>query len=393
MGRRKRRRLRLGPKGAAAQSAANDPDESFDLEVVDDRHDVPHPLEDVASALDTEGVDDATSRRPAAAPAKPIAGAAEQIAAAGDPAPGAATSSGLEASGPPPESPAAQGDADQHVQTLGELLQQARESRGLSVEETSARTRISLKMLGYLENDRYGEFAADAYAKGFLRNYGKFLGLDVDMLVRRYETISGRVTPAAPAVWEEVVEKPRARKRWKPKRRSVTGFAVIAVVATCAWVLWSRAGAKLRPTPGLQQIENQLRAAPEPRPRLEAGIAAPPTPDNEDRAVGTPDDASHVLGDSVASAAVLAPLTHEPAAAKPATKPAVKPAATKPATTPAVKPVATKRATKPRVESAPPKPVKPKPEDTQPPPPQPERPKERDATPPPPPPEPSDPPR
>ncbi|MEN8160200.1 MAG: helix-turn-helix domain-containing protein, partial [Myxococcota bacterium] len=74
--------------------------------------------------------------------------------------------------GADPEPDPADAEPTADVQTLGELLQQARESRGLSVEETSARTRISLKMLGHLENDRFGEFAADAYAKGFLRNYG-----------------------------------------------------------------------------------------------------------------------------------------------------------------------------------------------------------------------------
>ncbi len=69
-----------------------------------------------------------------------------------------------------------------------------------------------------------------------MRNYGNFLGLDVDMLVRRYETLAGHVVEAPPAVWEEVVEVRRPRKRWKPRRRTVSGFAVVVMVGVLAWV-------------------------------------------------------------------------------------------------------------------------------------------------------------
>ena len=85
--------------------------------------------------------------------------------------------------------------------TLGELLTTAREARGLSIEEASSRTRISTPMLRNLENDRFSEFAAEAYVRGFLRSYGIFLGLDVNMLLRRYEALVGRRVEPAPDVW------------------------------------------------------------------------------------------------------------------------------------------------------------------------------------------------
>lgn len=155
-------------------------------------------------------------------------------------------------------------DPAQDVQTLGELLQQAREDRGLTLEAASARTRISTLMLRHLENDRFGEFAADAYVKGFLRNYGSFLGLDVGMLLRRYETISGRVVERDPEVLELDTQPWRRRHR----KRGRLGWVVLAllVAAALAWVFWRQGAARLglRTKPGLEQIEEELRESTPP---------------------------------------------------------------------------------------------------------------------------------
>jgi cytoskeletal protein RodZ len=161
-------------------------------------------------------------------------------------------------------------DPLQDVQTLGELLQQAREARGLSLEATSARTRISTHMLRHLENDRFGEFAAEAYVKGFLRNYGGFLGLDTGMLLRRYEAISGRAVERDPEILE-LEMRPRPRRRKKLRRFGVL-LLLLLLSAALGWVFWGRGAARLglRPKPGLEQIEDELRDSrrPLPVPRL-----------------------------------------------------------------------------------------------------------------------------
>ncbi len=161
-------------------------------------------------------------------------------------------------------------DPRPNVQTLGELLQQAREARGLSIEEASARTRIAASMLRHLESDRFGEFDADAYVKGFLRNYGGFLGLDVGMLLRRYEAISGRVVEREPELLE--VETPTSARATSHDRRGWWWAVAVVVVAGLAWMYWSRAATRigLRSTQGLEQIENELKTrsvppAPDPR--------------------------------------------------------------------------------------------------------------------------------
>jgi len=159
-------------------------------------------------------------------------------------------------------------DPSRNVQTLGELLQQAREARGLSIEEASARTRIAASMLRHLESDRFGEFDADAYVKGFLRNYGGFLGLDVGMLLRRYEAISGRAVEREPELLE--VETPTSTRATSHPHRGWWWAIAVVVVAALAGMYWSRAATRigLRSTQGLEQIENELKT-----------ISVPPAPD------------------------------------------------------------------------------------------------------------------
>ena len=166
------------------------------------------------------------------------------------------------------------------VTTLGEMLVTTREARGLTIEEASARTRISAKMLAHLENDRFGEFAADAYARGFLRSYGAFLGLDPQLLLERYEALHGGRPQPAPEVWEAAVEPVRPAPRHpRPSRRTVVRAAIVGavVVLAGATVYLARVGrVTLRPAAGLQQIEDELRRAQEaPVP-----VGAPAVPES-----------------------------------------------------------------------------------------------------------------
>ncbi len=130
-------------------------------------------------------------------------------------------------------------------------------------------------MLRHLESDRFGEFAADTYVKGFLRNYGSFLGVDVGMLLRRYEAISGRHVEREPEVLQVETAHGRPRRSHSERRGWIVA-AVAVAVAALGWVFWSRGAAQLglRPTPGLEQIENELRGTA--LPALVQPAPAPP---------------------------------------------------------------------------------------------------------------------
>ena len=61
---------------------------------------------------------------------------------------------------------------------LGETLQRARLARGVTLEEAERTTRISRRYLEALENENFGLLPAPVYARGFLRTYARYLGLE-----------------------------------------------------------------------------------------------------------------------------------------------------------------------------------------------------------------------
>ncbi len=61
---------------------------------------------------------------------------------------------------------------------LGRILQQQRASQGLSLEEAERATHISRRYLQALEAEDFSAFSSPVFAKGFLRNYSQYLGLD-----------------------------------------------------------------------------------------------------------------------------------------------------------------------------------------------------------------------
>ena len=61
---------------------------------------------------------------------------------------------------------------------LGETLQRARLARGVTLEEAEQTTRISRRYLEALEIENFGLLPAPVYARGFLRTYARYLGLE-----------------------------------------------------------------------------------------------------------------------------------------------------------------------------------------------------------------------
>jgi len=61
---------------------------------------------------------------------------------------------------------------------LGETLRRARQSKGNTIEDAERVTRIPRKYLEALEQENFSILPAPVYARGFLRSYAGYLGLD-----------------------------------------------------------------------------------------------------------------------------------------------------------------------------------------------------------------------
>ncbi len=71
--------------------------------------------------------------------------------------------------------------------TLGEILREEREKKGLSLKEVSDSLKITYRYLKALEDDEYDEVnLAETYKRGILKKYAKFLGLSEDEIIKIY---------------------------------------------------------------------------------------------------------------------------------------------------------------------------------------------------------------
>src|SRR4051812_20893200 len=92
------------------------------------------------------------------------------------------------------------------AQALGSELRAARESRDLTLEQAEHQTRIRAKYLEALEEGNYSILPSAVQTRGFLRNYARFLTLDADMIIARYDALQGgrrRRKSPPPAVSED----------------------------------------------------------------------------------------------------------------------------------------------------------------------------------------------
>ncbi|MDR1899604.1 MAG: helix-turn-helix domain-containing protein [Treponema sp.] len=114
------------------------------------------------------------------------------------------------------------------MDSLGEKLRTAREAKGYSFEEVSRDTNIAARYLAALEAEDFSGFPGEPYIFGFLRNYGDYLGLDVQELLSLYRSLKIQEQPVPV---EQLLKSPSPL----PK--------IIAIVAAALVVLAAAAGA------------------------------------------------------------------------------------------------------------------------------------------------------
>ncbi|HEY7333183.1 MAG TPA: RodZ domain-containing protein [Candidatus Limnocylindria bacterium] len=83
---------------------------------------------------------------------------------------------------------------------LGEVLRSAREERGVDLARVERDTKIRSRYLSALERGAYRDLPGAVYTKGFLRNYGAYLGLDTEYLVDLYRLESAAAASERPTV-------------------------------------------------------------------------------------------------------------------------------------------------------------------------------------------------
>jgi cytoskeletal protein RodZ len=108
--------------------------------------------------------------------------------------------------------------------SLGQDLKRERELRGISLEEISNSTKISLKQLVALEQDRLDDLPGEFFIKAILKAYAKSIGLEEDTVMNKYYEESLLQAPPPESKHHKEQIKPT-----KPKK--IIGIAVLIVLS------------------------------------------------------------------------------------------------------------------------------------------------------------------
>lgn len=72
------------------------------------------------------------------------------------------------------------------MKTAGDLLQEKRLLKELTLEDVAQKTKIKVEYLAAIENSDFTALPSSTFAKGFLRNYASFLYLNPDTIVAMF---------------------------------------------------------------------------------------------------------------------------------------------------------------------------------------------------------------
>lgn len=73
----------------------------------------------------------------------------------------------------------------------GELLRNAREAAGLSIEQVAEKLHLLQSIVSSLEKDCYDRIRGETFVRGYMRNYARLLGISADEVVGRYNAGRG----------------------------------------------------------------------------------------------------------------------------------------------------------------------------------------------------------
>jgi Helix-turn-helix domain len=111
---------------------------------------------------------------------------------------------------------------------IGQTLREARTERGVDLSEVERVTKIRVKFLEAMEEDRWEALPAPAYARGFLEIYARYLGLDREALLEEYgRTVERDRHQPIP---ESVIKRSTLRQTRPNRRISSINLAPVAKV-------------------------------------------------------------------------------------------------------------------------------------------------------------------
>jgi cytoskeletal protein RodZ len=178
-------------------------------------------------------------------------------------------------------------------ETIGQRLKRAREYRHLTLEKAADATRIRLQYLRALEADDFSAMPSPVQARGFLRNYADYLGLDLEQMVEELRSAVPKPLPTQEVVFEGETAPPAAAEETRqapaPEGTLLQPVSQRASLASSVRA-WLQRLPRIWKAPAGQSVETQpqdippIEAAPsekeeQPAPKKSRRKKASPAPE------------------------------------------------------------------------------------------------------------------
>ena len=206
--------------------------------------------------------------------------------------------------------------------TAGSTLRSAREAAGLSVDDVALQLKLAPRQVRALEDDDFQHLPGRTFARGFARNYARFIQLDPDRvlaLMPAGESAPALERPSFAAARRPMGEIPveRAAHRSSAPRVLFLLLALVAVGAAAYYEYVHKASEARREAAGVSGAESATTTIPAPQSLTAAGstttlpnpvaaesptTATLPTGEAAPGPAGTPDPAATPAGGSATAA-------------------------------------------------------------------------------------------
>jgi transcriptional regulator with XRE-family HTH domain len=120
---------------------------------------------------------------------------------------------------------------------IGQALRKERESRGVSLADIAAETRIGTRMLQALEDEEFDLFPGKFYVHYYIKNYLRACGADETAFFNTYQDYLKNVFRRDDELQAEQYMQKMTYARFRRNRTILLAFLLLAVVALLAYLL------------------------------------------------------------------------------------------------------------------------------------------------------------
>ncbi len=159
--------------------------------------------------------------------------------------------------------------------SVGQILREAREAQGMSLDEAAMRLRLMHRQLAAIEADDFESLGQIVFARGFVRNYARLLGLVPEDLLARMQG-----APAEPAAVSQ--SEPPLPRSWLTSPWLILALLglLVGVAVPVALYLWLNSevdDGSVKQVLSSKQVRSVPAAGPAPAPVPADSVQPAPT--------------------------------------------------------------------------------------------------------------------